>query len=46
MFAGFMGVVVEEREAEGVGVPPGAEGVVLALGVLEGEGRLLMVSLG
>ena len=46
MLAGLMGVVEAEREVEGEGVPPGAERVVLGLGVLEGEGRLLMDSLG
>ncbi len=46
VLAGLMGVLVAEREVEGEGVPPGAERVVLGLGELEGEGRLLIDSLG
>ena len=36
----------EEREGVGLGVPPGALCVEEGEGVLEGEGRLLMESLG
>jgi len=46
VFEGLMGVLEEVKEAEGEGVPPGAERVVLGLLELEGEGRLLMDSLG
>ena len=46
VLAALMGVLEEVKEAEGEGVPPGAERGVLGLLELEGEGRLLMDSLG
>ena len=42
----LMAVVVEEKLALGEGVPPGADLVEEGEGVLLGEGRLVMDSLG
>ena len=41
-----MGVLVEVRLGLGLGVPPRAERVEEGVGVLLGEGRLVMESLG